>query len=61
MAHPKKKTSISKKKLRRAGNINKFLFPLFFNKKLNKYQKYHNVIIKKNIIYYKNKIYKNIL
>ncbi|BDT61475.1 MAG: hypothetical protein RDO_0030 [Flavobacteriales endosymbiont of Rhyzopertha dominica] len=56
MAHPKKKKSVYKKKIRFSKNNNNYLLPLFYNKNLNKYINFHNIIIYNNIIYYKNKI-----
>ncbi|XCC45251.1 MAG: 50S ribosomal protein L32 [Candidatus Shikimatogenerans sp. Ttur] len=60
MANPKRRTSKSKKKIRRnsLNNIKK-INNLFFNKKKNIYHISHNAYIKNNIIYYKKiKIHK---
>ncbi|MDH3004904.1 MAG: 50S ribosomal protein L32 [Candidatus Shikimatogenerans sp. JK-2022] len=65
MAHPKKKISMSRKKKRRnIFNIKKKknLPLLFYSKKFNCYQQFHNIkIFKKGKIFiYKNKIIKKL-
>lgn len=68
MAHPKKKTSLSRKRKRRIyenNNIKKKIPLLFFNKNFKFYQRYHYLKIyktkNKKIYYYKNKVIKKIL